>query len=58
MPIKIFSAGATRAHRANDALTAGAHLLHHVISFHFKAHPRFLEAAAFAWPSASWRFNR
>jgi len=33
-------------------------LLHHVISFRFKAHPRFLEAASFAWPSASWRFNR
>ena len=36
----------------NDAL------LHHVISFHFKAHPRFLEAASFAWPSASWHFTR
>jgi len=32
-------------------------LLHHVISFHFKAHPRFLEAASFAWPSASWHFT-
>ena len=33
-------------------------LLHHVISFHFKAHPRFLEAASFEWPSASWHFTR
>jgi hypothetical protein len=30
----------------------------HVISFHFKAHPRFLEAASFAWPQASWHFMR
>lgn len=27
-------------------------------SFHFKAHPRFLEAASFAWPTASWHFTR
>jgi hypothetical protein len=32
-------------------------LMHHVVSFRFKAHPRFLEAASFAWPTAKWRFN-
>jgi hypothetical protein len=40
-----------------QARRAGA-VLHEAIAFRFKAHPRFLEAASFTWPSASWSFGR
>ncbi|MES2186385.1 MAG: hypothetical protein V4505_17670 [Pseudomonadota bacterium] len=38
------------------ARRAGA-VLHEAIAFRFKAHPRFLQAASFTWPSASWSFG-
>ena len=49
---------ALREIQAKELAAPNDALLHHVISFHFKAHPRFLEAASFAWPSASWHFTR
>jgi hypothetical protein len=48
---------ALRELQASELAAPQAALMHHVISFHFKAHPRFLEAASFAWPSASWHFT-